>query len=122
MVRIRHALLPVLALVVTGCSVEGTWSLTDVDPTAARRDFEFESMTLQDDGTFYAESRGPTGIETTSGTYTYDDDTLSLKAHSGERHTYNAKFVTARQLRLQGFWEGRKVFADFERKTHSIDG
>lgn len=111
-----------LALTLTGCSVQGKWSLADVEPTAARRDFEFESLTLQDDGTFYAESRGPNGIETSSGTYTYDDDLLDLQAHSGERHTYNAKFITATRLQLQGFWNGRRVYADFDRTEKTIDG
>lgn len=108
--------------VLAGCSVEGKWSLAEVEPTAARRDFEFESLTLQDDGTFYAESKGPNGVETTSGTYTYDDNTLDLVAHSGERHTYNARFITATRLELQGFWNGRKVYADFDRTERSVEG
>lgn len=111
-----------LALLLTGCSVEGKWALSKVEPTAARRDFEFKSLTLQDDGTYYAESHSPTGIETQSGTYTYDDNTLSLVAHSGERHTYNAKFITASRLELQGFWKGRKLYADFNRTEKTVEG
>ncbi|MCB9854485.1 MAG: lipocalin family protein [Phycisphaerales bacterium] len=110
------------ALWLAGCSVEGKWSLADVEPTAARRDFEFESLTLQEDGTFYAESRGPNGVETSSGTYTFGDDTLNLEAHSGERHTYNTKFITAGRLQLQGFWNGRRVYAEFDRKARSVAG
>lgn len=111
-----------LAMVVTGCSLEGKWSLAEVEPTAARRDFEFESLTLQDDGTFYAESRGANGIETSSGTYTHENNTLNLRAHSGEQHTYNTKFITATRLQLQGFWDGRKVYAEFDRKEKTVKG
>ena len=109
-----------LALLLAGCSVEGKWSLAEVDPTAARRDFEFESLTLQDDGTFYAEARGPGGIETSSGTYVHENDTLTLTAHNGERHTYGTKFLSATRLQLQGFWEGKKVFAEFDRQEKTV--
>jgi hypothetical protein len=112
----------VLLVLLAGCSVEGKWTLTEVDPTAARRDFEYESLTLQEDGTFYAESRGPTGIETSSGTYTHENGTLNLESHDGERHTYNTRFLTERHLRLQGFWNGQKVYAKFERQTKSVKG
>ncbi|HPF37450.1 MAG TPA: lipocalin family protein [Phycisphaerae bacterium] len=122
MKTLRRLTLTGLALMMTGCSLEGKWSLSDVEPTAARRDFEFESLTLQEDGTFYAEARGATGIETSSGTYIYDDDTLTLTAHSGEQHAYNARFVTATRLELQGFWNGQKVYAKFNRVEKTVEG
>lgn len=107
-------------LAITGCGIDGTWSLAEVDPTAARRDMEFHSLTLQKDGSFYAEAREVGGIRTTSGTYTFKDDVLNLTAHDGERHTYDAHLKdSGNELELERFWEGRKVKLEYKRKHNS---
>jgi hypothetical protein len=114
-------LFPALALaallVMTGCGINGKWSLSTVSPTAARRDFEFQSLTLQRDGTFYAEALEPGGeIGTRSGTYTYKDGTLQLVAHDGESYTYDAKLRGANDLELKRGWDGRTLEAELVRR------
>jgi hypothetical protein len=106
------------ALIVTGCGITGKWSLESVNPTADRRDFEYQSLTLQKDGTFYAESLEPhQGIETTSGTYTYKNGTLALVAHDGEEHTYQAQLEDAgKKLQLVQTGRERKIKATFMRR------
>lgn len=104
------------SLFLSGCNVVGSWSLASVDPNAARRDVEYHSMTLQKDHSFYAESKEETGVRTTSGTYTFEKGVLDLKAHDGERHTYDARLTSNTQLRLEGFWEGRKLKMKYERQ------
>ena len=103
-------------LVLHGCSVNGKWNLAEVEPTAAIRDFEYQSLTLQKDGTFYAEAmEGP--IRTTSGTYTYEDGTLDLIAHDGARATNDGSLQeSGNQLCLVEMWDGRKLKAVMERK------
>jgi hypothetical protein len=133
-------LLCVLApLVAGGCSnVAGHWSLTEVSPTAAQRDVEFRTLTLHDDGSFYAEAvegkraviiteedaviakskEGP--IRTVSGTYTFDEEskTLTLVRHDGERATYDAQLKRGgKELQLLTFWEGQKLKLIYERGT-----
>lgn len=99
-----------------GCSMPGKWSLAKVEPTAATRDAEFHSLTLQKDGTFYAEANEPGGIKTTSGTYTYEHGVLDLIAHDGERHTYDATFRSNDDLRLARMWQGRRVELKYDRQ------
>ncbi len=120
----------------TGCAITGKWSLASIEPEAARRDFEFASLTLQKDGSFYAESqttvvshaevqseqgtsfyaeaREP-GIRTASGTYAFQDRSLTLRAHGGLVVSYDAAFESANRLRLEKYWQGRKVKARFQR-------
>lgn len=112
----RTSLLALLAglVVLTGCGINGKWSLANVEPTAERRDFEFASFTLQKDGTFYAEKVAPRS-ESVSGTYTYEDRTLTLNEERGPRYTYGAD-LQGDELELEKYAEGRRVTATFERK------
>jgi hypothetical protein len=108
--------LSALALL-SGCSVHGKWSLARVDPDAARRDFEFACLTLQRDGTFYAEAREAGGIDTTSGTYTCQDGLLVLRAHDGETDTYESRLAPGGEtLELTRHWRDSRVVAYLERE------
>lgn len=114
----RFVLAPLcLVLAAAGCSVEGKWSVAEVDPTAARRDFPFESLTLQDDGTFYAEAKTGAGVETMSGQYSHDNKTLTLRPHDKDPIAYDTRFLTADRIELSGHWEGRKLVAEMERRS-----
>lgn len=98
-----------------GCSIPGKWTLAEVDPTAATRDAEFHSLTLQKDGSFYAEANEAGGIKTTSGTYTYKHGVLDLIAHDGERHTYDARMLNNNDLRLATTWQGKRLNLKYDR-------
>ncbi len=113
----RHIFLATIALATAaGCTVEGKWNLTEVEPTAAVRDIEFAVITLQKDGTYYAE-RNENGIHTTSGTYRFDGKLLVLNEHGGETMTFDAELAgDGRTLRLSKFWKDQKVRAEFEKK------
>ena len=115
-IRLIGAVLP-LALVSACASMNGKWSLAEVDPTAARRDFSFQSLTLQDDGTFYAERKEMGKTKSVSGTWTYEDGVLSLRQHDGERHTYDAKLEdSGKKLTLVRFWNGQHMTAQLEKR------
>jgi hypothetical protein len=114
--RITVLLVTVGLTALAGCAVAGKWSLAAVEPEAARRDFEYASLTLQEDGSYYAESQTP-GVKTMSGTYTYQNSTLTLMPHAGPRVAYHATFKDANHLRLTktaGGQEVRTVFARVE--------
>lgn len=105
--------------VTTGCTgIEGEWRLTQVTPTAAQRDIQYRTLNMEKNGTFYAEANENGPVRTVSGTYDFDADadTLSLQEHDGEQNTYDAEIESGgRELHLTRFWEGRKVYAVFER-------
>jgi hypothetical protein len=111
------ALVP-LALV-TGCAtIDGKWSLAKVDPTAARSDFAFKSLTLQNDGTFYGETEDMGGARAVSGTWRLRKGVLSLKERDGEQHTYDAELLAGgRRLELVRHWEGQRMTAVLEKRT-----
>ncbi len=98
-----------------GCTIVGKWQLSSVDPTAAERDVQYHNITFQKDGSFYAEAKEGT-IQTTSGTYSYENGTLHLKEQDGESHTYDAKMPDGNHLALQSFWEGKKLKLKYERR------
>lgn len=117
----RFAVAALAVLLVAGCRthIQGKWSLAQIDPDAARRDFEFTSLTLQDDGTFYGEASSDEGTRTTSGTYLYKvrENTLVLNTHDGRALTYDADVLrNGRELELIKFWKQQKVIARFERE------
>lgn len=104
-------------VVLGGCGIAGQWELTTVDPNAARRDVDYQTMELKKDGSFYAESKEQGAIKTTSGTYTYKDDVLSLKPHDRETRTFDAKLMdSGNKLHLEQFWENQKVKMDYQRR------
>lgn len=105
--------LAITLLVSAGCSVQGKWSLSSVEPSAARRDFQYEVLSLEKDGSFYAEAREG-GTRTTSGTYRYENGVLSLREHDGEEHAYDAD-VSADRMNLKQPWQDRQLVAKFER-------
>lgn len=105
-----------LAAVLCGCTVHGKWNMKEIQPTAAVRDFDFSVITLQEDGTYYAE-RNDGGIRTTSGTYRFDGRLLVLDEHNGETLTFDASLSgDGRRLVVQKFWRDQKVKAVFARK------
>lgn len=123
--------------VFSGCStVAGKWTLVTVEPEAARREIEYASLTLQKDGSFYAEAQNDVpgtdvvvvtkdttvvtetdkpGIQSTSGTYEFKDNTLALRPHEGKVVAYDAKLDGGSQLKLEKFYGAQKVKCTFKR-------
>lgn len=116
MKRIRIALACCTLMAALGCGVEGKWSLSSVDPSVARKDFPYEVLTLQKDGSFYAESREG-GARTASGTYRYEHNVLSFHEKSGALKTYDAKKDGNDKLKLEQPWQDRKLVATFQREN-----
>jgi hypothetical protein len=114
MSRIKYAV--VFALAVGGCSIEGKWNMQKIEPTAAVRDFEFTVLTLQKDGTYYAERTDVN--RTTSGTYTFNGEMLILREHGGEVLTYVARLSPdGKTLELARGWRDRDIEAKFGRES-----
>lgn len=109
------SLIYVLSLAATGCGIQGKWSVVSVDPTAARRDFPYDAFTLQDDGTFYAETHEPQA-GTATGTYRYDDNALSFRERSGSLHTYKATRHGNDKLELECPWTDRLMITMAKRQ------
>lgn len=112
--RVIASMLGGLLLGMTGCGVQGKWSLSSVEPSAARRDFKYEVLTLEKDGSFYAEAREG-GTKTSSGTYRYEHGVLSLREHDGDEHAYDAS-VGCCKMKLKQSWQDRQLVAEFEKK------
>jgi hypothetical protein len=83
--------------------ITGKWALSKVEPSIARPAFDYEVLTLQEDGTFYGEVRG---IGTVSGTYFYDEGNLVLQTRDGMSHVYRVDFDEAgRELELKNVFD-----------------
>lgn len=97
--RRGFSLAAILALLLgAGCAdVVGRWSLTAVEPPAARPDFSPQAMTLERNGTYSATDpqRGPT-----TGRWYWGNDRLVLDPAGGERTTYGVAQFDGSTLKL----------------------
>lgn len=115
--RMVAGFLGLAAVLASGCtSIVGRWSLAGVDPEAARRDVKYHTLTLQKDGTFYADAKEAPGIRTTSGTYSYRKNILHLQTHDGDHFSYDAK-IEGNNLWLENFWQGQKIKMKYEKSA-----
>ncbi len=103
-------------VVVSGCGIEGKWSLQRVKPTAARPNVAYEALTIEQDGTFYAQNQQP-GAEAVSGTWVYGDGLLVLRQQNGERLTYGAD-LRGDHLILKQPWDDHILIANYKRDRH----
>jgi hypothetical protein len=107
-------------LLAAGCGIQGKWSLESVEPTAAQRDFEWQVLTLQKDGSFYGEKQNA-GIHTASGTYRFDRNkhVLTLKEHNGSTYVYNDVQLIdgGNGMRMERAWKDQVIVAKFEKRT-----
>ena len=104
-------------IVLTGCSAQGKWSLAEVDPSAFRAQFSPHVLTLQKDGTYYAER--PTGV-TETGHWEWNGPItgglLVLGGRAGESESYNASMPDNDTLILKTDIYGEPATARFKRK------
>jgi hypothetical protein len=100
---------------VAGCGISGKWQLANVEPTAARPDFDFQTLTLEKDGTYHGDPVGESESADV-GTYRYQNNVLVLTSNDGETRRYDAALKNSgNELQLQKFWMDQKVKADFRR-------
>ena len=107
-------LVPLSLVLATGCSIHGKWALEKIKPTAGLHEFDYASLTLHKDGSFYGEALNP-GVRATAGTYVYENDTLVLEPYDGPRVAYSAKFRDASHLKLEQTTESQRIEALFEK-------
>jgi hypothetical protein len=112
--RLFVLLIPLTLVLATGCSIQGKWTLEKIEPTAGLHEFDYASLTLQKDGSFYGEALNP-GVRATAGTYVYKNDTLVLEPYDGPRVAYAAKFRDANHLKLEQTTENERIEALFQR-------
>lgn len=110
------AALSVLLVAVSGCGVQGTWRMQQIEPATAAGHMEFGVIRLADDGTFTADVKYEDKTRDVGGTYTYDcaSKLLTFKAKDGTVRTYHAKRGMDGKLRVWNAdeperWEARFV-------------
>jgi hypothetical protein len=103
-------------LLLAGCAATGKWSLQEIDPSAARADFEPHTLTLQPDQTYYAD----TNQQVTTGVWRWEgpmtDGMLILDERNGQAKSYTAAMPNNNVLKLKTEQQGRAVEARFDRK------
>ena len=112
--RLLTLLIPAGLVFATGCTVTGKWTLEKIKPTAGLHEFDYASLTLQKDGSFYGEALNP-GVRATAGTYTYRDGTLVLEPYDGPRVAYAAQQPDNNHLKLEQTTESERIEAKFKR-------
>lgn len=104
-------------LVLTGCGINGTWTLQTVEPDEARGQFKLAEVTFNDDGTYTAQADYANDEETSTGTWTYKADTLTLHTDSGKTLEYDAELCEmCNTLKVCKEEHGQMVTATMKRK------
>ncbi len=87
------AALATAGLLVTGCGVNGKWTLDSVTPDSAKGHFRLAAVTLNSDGSYVAESEYEGKKETSTGKYEYKDGKLTFMPDKGEQRSYDAELI-----------------------------
>jgi len=113
---IRLAVLATGLAMLAGCGVTGQWTLDSITPEDARGNYAFASVTLNDDGTYTATSMQGGERSISTGTYTYDDETLTFMTASGKTRTYDARTTSlGSKLQVKTMVKGEEVTAVMKR-------
>ncbi len=111
-------LLPLMSMVALcySCTATGKWTLQTTDPSAVRADFCPHTLTLQEDGTFYADTNKQlrTGVWSWNGSMA--DGLLVLDERGGGSDSFKASIPNNQTLVLQTDLEGRAVTGTYDRK------
>lgn len=104
-------------LLVTGCADHtGKWVLDTIDPPDARGQYQFANITLNKDGTYWAEREVGGKMEKNTGTYTFENGTLAFKNAAGKTITYDAQMMDMNnKMKVMAETHGKKVTAVMKR-------
>ena len=114
------ALICVAVFGLTGCGIQGKWTLQVVKPESARQDLRFGDITLKGNGTYEAVAKYDGKTETSTGKYTFDSAKHKLtfmpdKQGQPER-MYDAWLIDmGDRLRVETEYKGKKVAAYMKR-------
>lgn len=102
----------------------GNWVLRDVYPPEGARNFALVGVTFNRDYTYVGRTvRDGQRIETSRGTYTYDEWARKLTLHTGnEKRDYGAWILFGTELRVEGQTpDGGKVTAVMVRSNLPVE-
>ena len=91
---VKTLLLSCVLVVVTGCGVNGKWTLQSITPEAERARFNLQWMCLMDDGSYMAAAQEEGKSTCLAGTYTYDGKSKLLTFRTnGKERAYHADLM-----------------------------
>jgi hypothetical protein len=116
----KRGLTPVVMLLVAwligGCSITGTWKTVKVEPEDATGRGPFQMVTFAEDGQYSATHQYGDEVRTSTGTYTWGWGKLTIKPHDEEARQYAGGYsAVTKQLVLSHQVEGQKVTATLEK-------
>lgn len=91
---VKALLLSCAVAVLTGCGVQGKWTLQSIQPESEKARFNLQWMCLMDDGSYMAAAQEEGKSACLGGTYTYDGKTKTLTFKTdGKERAYHADLV-----------------------------
>ena len=111
------ALIGVVALLVGGCSITGTWKTVEVTPADALEHAPFSMVTFAQDGQYSATRQHGNEVRTTTGSYAWGWGKLTITPQDGEAREYPGHYNTiTRRLILSYQTDDQKVTATLEKQ------
>ncbi|MHC4065811.1 MAG: hypothetical protein ACYSUI_15120 [Planctomycetota bacterium] len=116
----RHAVTvftAVATIMLSGCSLAGTWKAVKTDPADAVEHFPILMVTFNADGEYSASEQHGSDVKTSLGTYKWDGLKLTIMPNDGAKRVYSGnKNLFTRQLVLSHQVKDQKVTAWLEKQ------
>jgi len=108
----------VLAIIIGGCSIAGTWKTVKVEPEGTMHGSPFQMVTFTEDGQYSASHQYGEDLRTSAGKYKWDGMKLTVMPAEGEERVYPGHWnMFTGHLVLSHQAEGEKVTATLEKQT-----
>jgi hypothetical protein len=121
MKRIRSCAIVLLgAGLLAGCSLEGHWVTTKVEPADMSGHFQFASVNFNSDGTYTGKATYEGKERTVTGTYEWNGSTLTVTPREGHPRTYRGTLWWGKKLTLEADYKGNTVKGNMEKQSGDV--
>ncbi len=92
---LRAMLLACVLVAVSGCGINGCWTLESIKPETAKANFEYTTICLSKSGDYCAAVKTDDEVKRLTGTYKFDRaaQTLSFSTEGGPERVYKAQLM-----------------------------
>ncbi len=108
---VKGLFLSAVLVALTGCGVNGKWTMQSVTPESAKAHCPIQAVCLMEDGTYQSCSQMGGKCKMENGTYTYDQGTkaLTFKPAEGKEVKYTAELTACgSQMKVTGGEKGKE--------------
>jgi hypothetical protein len=112
-----------IAVLISGCSIAGTWNTVKTEPAGSEARSPFQMVTFNEDGGYTATGQHGSEVVTNTGKYEWDGFKLTIHPSEGEDRVYPGTYnMFTKQLILTHKTEDTTMKAWMERVAEGEGG